>query len=351
MKIRPSIYIFCGLAILLIILIICFAKRPQAPLETQRPLLPKTNAPVVVNNPVPANIVPVIPHVVHPAVNPAEEKEQAEERQKTFEAEKNQPIIFYGKLEDQFGNPVVGAEIEGAPELSQGHTNVFTTSDDNGLFTLDAGTGWALGVMPRKQGYAVATANISFYYSLLEPSHITPDPNNPIVIKMWKLQGAQHLIHFNFETYISITGLPTSFDLKTGQQVQAGGDLTIKLISSPKPSVRNEYDWSALIQLPSGGILASSDPGLDEMFQAPDSGYQPEFDLNFRKGDQQWTPRFNSDFYFMGQNGGFYGKLWLEIDSDVVRNGTALATLKGYLNPAGSRNLEIDNRLVTEAHP
>ncbi len=55
--------------------------------------------------------------------------------------------------------------------------------------------------------------------------------------------------------------------------------------------------------------------------------------------------------YFTCQGGKYYGKMWLEIDTDKVRDGAALLTLKGYLHPASSRTLEVDPALVTVAHP
>src|SRR5258707_337081 len=55
------------------------------------------------------------------------------------------PIVFYGRLEDQGSEPVVGAEVTGTTIFHRGTTGatgqVVATSDANGLFTLNAGVG------------------------------------------------------------------------------------------------------------------------------------------------------------------------------------------------------------------
>ena len=79
----------------------------------------------------------------------------------TLSTQNDVPIIFYGKLEDQFGNPVSDARITGTTIVNNGVTEgigkFLTTSDANGQFTLDAGKGESLGIMPRKSGYALAS--------------------------------------------------------------------------------------------------------------------------------------------------------------------------------------------------
>lgn len=269
--------------------------------------------------------------------------------------ENNVPIEFYGKLEDQFENPVVGAEIAGSTIIysgtSSGSKTVTATSDGNGYFTLDAGKGESLGVMPRKPGYALATTSTDFKYSHLFENYYVPDPRNPTIIKMWKLQGAEHLTGFDIRTEVPIDGTPIIFDLQTGRRVQNGGDVVVTISSSLKPNLVEEYDWRVTIQPVDGGILESSGLGLGRMFQAPDSGYQPSFTVKNQKGQQSWSSRFNGGFFFNSRNDTIYGKFGFTIVTDVVgKNGTPI-TLKGYLNPAGSRNLEGDATMVTGANP
>jgi hypothetical protein len=64
-----------------------------------------------------------------------------------------------------------------------------------------------------------------------------------------------------------------------------------------------------------------------------------------------WTSRFINSFCFTSRNAGCYGKLAIEVISDVVKNGTVPVIINSYVNPSGSRNLEIDPAMVTAAHP
>ncbi len=263
-------------------------------------------------------------------------------------------IVFYGRLEDQFGSAVYGATVNFSIQYENANARGIqrgqVISDGNGFFTI-SGTGANLGITVQKSGYVLATTDTSFRYSQLTPGYFVPDQSNPTVIKMWKLQGAEHLISFNIRTYVPINGDSVAFDLQTGKQVQSGGDIAVRIQSSVKPNVREEYDWQASIQPVEGGIVDAGGSGLEKMFRAPDSGYELEYDVNYGKQTQSWTSRFGDDFYFKSREGKCCGKVSLEIDTDEVRNSAAFVTLKGYLNPAGSPNLEVDPSLITGASP
>jgi len=357
MKIRPPIILFCAVVIITAAWVIWLGKRPVAlPLPTaNQKQIPTTNQSAAILSSTNISI-----NTVHSADVIKEYRQgrisKAQVMIDVLSTENDVPINFYGKLEDQFGNPVVGAEITGSTIIYNGtrtgSESASVVSDANGFFKLDIGKGESLGIMPKRAGYILATTSTFFKYSHLESNPYIPDPNNPTTIKMWKLQGAEPLISFNFKAYILPTdGSPVEFNLETGQQVQNGGNLLIRLQSTNAPSVRNEYNWQVSIQMADGGIIQdSSGPGLQNMFQAPETGYESEFDLNFQKNMQSWMSRFNSGFYLKTQ-GDKYGKLWLEIDTDVIKDATAYIILKGYLNPSGSRNLEIDPAKVTAAKP
>jgi hypothetical protein len=264
------------------------------------------------------------------------------------------PIDFYGKLVDQFGNPVAGAEIKGSIRVingvREGTDRFSTTSDAKGLFQFH-GRGQDIGMMPRKQGYTIATTDTFFKYSHMEDHPYVSDANNPTVIKMWKLQGAEHLISFGFAAYAPVDGRPVLFDLVAGQRVEPGGDISVSVESSPEPNTREEYDWRVTLRAINGGIIERSGIGLEKMFQAPDSGYQPEFEASYKRGASSWSSSFTGGFYFTTRSGSCYGKCNFRIVTFRVKNGAVPITLSGYLNPAGSRTLEIDPSLVSQAHP
>ena len=124
-----------------------------------------------------------------------------------------------------------------------------------------------------------------------------PDPNNPVVIKMWKLQGGEHLVHFQTEIHVPIDGSPVDLDLQTGQALHNGGDLIIKVKTTPTPNIRQRYDWQATIQSIAGGLISSSQD-FERMLQAPDTGYDSEFDIAYLKDVKPWSTTFNGSFLF-----------------------------------------------------
>lgn len=350
MKIRPSVFLFVAIVAVLIALLLWYEKK--RPTETASVSSIETNAAQpTIPTPSQSTSVPMQTNALAPqtatnAIIPSSQDKWAQ-IQPILATQNDVPIVFYGRVEDQFGNPVTGAQIAASVRIYNGFQSTVdhfsTTSDANGFFQINHGKGESLTVVPEKSGYVLATTGTVFKYSHLESHPFVPDQNNPTVIKMYKLQGAEHLISFNIKTHIPIDGTPIRFDLQTGQLVQNDGDLILSLHSSPKPSLQDGYDWQASIQLVEGGIIQdSSGLGLQKMFQAPDAGYEPKFDLNFQKGTQQWTSRVNEGFYFTSRSNKFYGKLALSIITDRVKDNVVPLTLNGYLNPAGSRNLELE---------
>jgi hypothetical protein len=266
-------------------------------------------------------------------------------------------IVFYGRLEDQFGsaigNTTINFSVRYENMSDRGVQRGRVVADGNGFFKIAGYRGQDISIVPEKAGYTpLEMKGIGNYSPVLYPEdqRAHPDPNNPIVIKMWKLQGGEHLVHFQTETRVPLDGATTTFDLQTGQRVQNGGDLTISVKTTPTPNIRERYDWQVNIQSVNGGLISSSED-FAQMFQAPESSYEPEFSMDYQRDVKPWTTTFNGVFYFTSRNQGCYGKIGLEVLSDVVKDGTIPVILNCYLNPAGSRNLEIDPAKVTEAHP
>src|SRR6266536_3352506 len=252
MKLRRSILWFCAAAAVLIALLIWFGKRPPAVVSTE---LVQANT----NPSPPAERAPIEPRS-DTGVAPAETNDlnRSTPRTKTpqppydsarqgLSALNDVPIIYYGKLEDQFGDPVVGATIVGNTIVyngtRSGAEHVSTRSDANGFFQITAGKGESLGIMPRKAGFALATTRTEFKYSYMYDEHFTPDPNNPVVTKMWKLQGAEALLGIDQQYKIHFTNAPVYVDLLRGTIVPTGGDLKITVSRSPGVvSARNRED-------------------------------------------------------------------------------------------------------------
>ena len=95
-------------------------------------------------------------------------------------------------------------------------------------------------MMPQKQGYALASTGTFFKYSQLEEHPYVSDSNNPTVIKMWKLQGAQPIVSINQRYKLHYTGESMNFDLLTRQIVPAGGDVKLTVNRVTRHNVRAE---------------------------------------------------------------------------------------------------------------
>lgn len=261
-------------------------------------------------------------------------------------------IVYYGKVQDQFGNPLGETEIDFSVHfnngLSAGVKNGKTVSDVSGLFTISGYKGERMSVIPKKEGYVMIRTNGGAIYSHFFPEEqYHPDSNNPTVITMWKLQGAEPLIHFQFKTSVPHDDTPVRFDLQTGKVVNRGGDLIIRVSSPSIPHPSEAYPWQATVQSETGGLILVEGIGLENMYSAPESGYESEFTIVKQKEVKPWSSRFVGGFYL--KSGNRFCKINLKIITDVAKDGSISVTLSGYLNPSGSRNLEIDKSVVTEA--
>jgi hypothetical protein len=366
MKIRRSILWLCAVAVGLLVLVVWFGRRPvgespassqspdEATVETaeRKPAVAPGGREAVPSAPRPNVASPAATTGTPSSVFVQSKEEQAKEALVTLN---DVPIDFYGRVQDQFGNPVSGAEITGSIIYDNGSSNgvreIKTVADANGSFEFHGGNGESLSVIPRKEGYALGSAEAGFKFSHFYPEarHV-PNPSQPAVIEMRKLQGAERLIHFQSKAYVPLDGTPARFDLQTGRRVETGGDIIIRIESSPAPNVTEKYDWKATVQPVNGGLITSGTE-FEKMYDAPESGYEPQFVVSFQKNAQPWSNGFNGGFYLRSRGGSGYGKLGLGINTDIVKNGAVLVMLNAYVNPAGSRNLELDPALVSEARP
>lgn len=250
---------------------------------------------------------------------------------------------FYGKVVDQFGQPLAGVEANGATLLvispvSSASRYYQRTSDAAGRFAFVGVRGADLGVLVKKPGYE------SNGRSDLRENEKS-SPNRPAVFTLWKLQGAEPMTHMKVITRVPYDGQSATFDLRTGQKSPAG-EFMVTLVRSPLQRQRSDdhFDWNVQIELEGGGLVESADP---YPYLAPEWGYQPTWKRAQTKDDPEWTYRMSHIFYVhtaQGQYGRLRFDLW--VDSDDPETGIVL---ESWLNPAGSRNLEFD--LAKEIKP
>jgi len=302
-----------------------------------------TSAPVHTSTP----IVPVASSVPPP---PTESKEQqAREGLATLN---NVNIEFYGRLEDQFGNAVGNAQIKFEVPFNNGQAvgvNRGTTmADGNGFFTISGYKGKSLSVVPVKSGYALASLNGGGIYSYLWPEsqRVHSDQNNPTVIKMWKLQGAEPLVDISKEYKLPFTSAPIYFDLVAGKIVPSGGDIKIT-VNRPAGEIseHNPQQWSIDVEVVGGGFIETSEQEWRVAYFAPEDGYQPSGTFANNNG----IGSVNEIFFVSSRDGQVYSKLGLSFDINETPDSLMHVKFRGVANTNASRNWEGDPNTLKAA--
>jgi hypothetical protein len=255
-------------------------------------------------------------------------------------AQNARSLDFYGKVIDQHGDPVAGVKITAAVGrivslTESGGEKFYAETDSAGKFSFVGIHGSGVGYLLSKDGYTFSQRQPASS----RPKDYVPDLDNPMVFHMWKLQGAEPMVHTAFDSRVSYDGQTTAFDLIAGRKAN-GGDLRITLTRNPLQVRRgvDRFDWTVQIQMAGGGLVETSDL---YPYEAPESGYQPTFDLSVAKDAPSWTQRLTKTFYVQNAKGN-YGRVTIDLTTDSERpQGTGIA-IETWLNPSGSRDLEFD---------
>lgn len=251
------------------------------------------------------------------------------------------PIEFYGKVVDENTNPLTGARVQfgwAETPTKEGEHTATTESDAGGLFSLQDKRGPTLEVWVSKEGYyASQGGHMGFHYGFLSPGKFSPDPDNPVVFHLRKKgQGAvlitsQNGIRPDLTPRVPTDGHPIMVDLLQ-REIGPSGDLEISQVKPDYSHWQQATQWSFHMNIPSGGFIGQND---EFPFAAPASGYQSTVDLNFVKGEPDWTTHFVTNYYIVFGQPPKYG--WLRVEGDIAQE---TVFLKYAINPTGSQNLE-----------
>jgi hypothetical protein len=257
-----------------------------------------------------------------------------------LDAAGNQQVLsLCGMVVDQYGQPVVGAKVKGSVLLSAGFDrsegeSYYTETDSHGRFRFVRLHGLELGIWPQKDGY-----DYDLKLSAKRPdNYYKADPGAPVIFTMWKVKGAEPMIHAEFDSRIPYNGTSTAFDLATGKR-GVNGNLRITLLRDPLQIQRGQdkYSWTVRIEIVGGGILEEHD--LYPRW-APEDDYHPSFESSVKATDISWTRELAKSFYIKDSQGR-YGRVFVDLFTDSMRPDTGIK-IQAWINPSGSQNLEFD---------
>jgi hypothetical protein len=251
----------------------------------------------------------------------------------------SQPQEMYGRVIDQYGQPVAGAAVTGTVMFQAGWNASreephAAQTDGNGEFQFTGLHGWKLAVAPSKPGYELGR-NIT---AMLLPASGKTSPSDRAIFTMWKLKGPEPMTHANIHAYIPCDGTITRYDLLTGKR-SAQGDLVVSLTRKPVNIDRGKpFDWSVTLEVPGGGLQEITDLYPNE---APQNGYGKESTTHFSLDMPKWEAAWRQSFYFQGRGGQVHGRMVVTIQAEFQPPPTFFSA-EIYANPSGSRNLEFD---------
>ena len=316
-------------------------------------MLPKTKPPVApaVAVPAPAVMMPsgpakalTAPNGIVPPPRTTDKEElhhwwlEMSKLDKNFEWK--MPINFYGKVVDEEGVPVEGADIsfQWTNYSTTGSAEYRTQSDAQGLFQLSGVTGKRLGVSVRKKGYQHYYVGNRFsfeYAAYFEPEWYVPDASHPVIFKMHKNREADPLVVRENQEAELTPGQKKSFPIGP-----SGTAIVIERLPNVTQGPRG---WVARVSVPGGGLAVATE---EFPFEAPESGYTSSLEISAQTPKPPVWQGDNGAAFFVKTPQG-YGRI-------TVRNtlGTAWVYVTSYFNPKpSSRNLEFDPDKVIKFQP
>jgi hypothetical protein len=251
------------------------------------------------------------------------------------------PIEFYGKVVDQFGEPVANAEVVLNWTTVIGpipDPKITIHSSADGRFEIKDIQGKGITVFVYRKGYNLTdewTKNFEYADFFHEDFHV-PDPNNPAVFRLHKIVDAEPFYAYPLHAKMTSGGPPLVINMETGK-IESQGDLSFSLAIGTKTN-RYGPEFSVTLQGHKGaGIVFSDEEFLNK---APESGYQSLVTVTKRADNPNYERLMVLHFYAKTGSGKYAAigatvNLWNDPTKADFEAGIRL-------NPSGSRNLEYD---------
>ena len=254
----------------------------------------------------------------------------------------NVPVSFYGEVVDQEGRPVVGADVtfdlitSHMAEDSTETTPMTLHTDQDGTFALTGVTAYGIDrISVRKAGYYLSLkASRGFVFG--HKVEYKPNPNDPVIFKMWKQRGKEPLVGSSWHGKVAGDGTTNRFDMLHGRRSSDGGleIVCTRTPSVPQPPGNGHFDYKFEIAVVGGSIQPTGD---EFTYLAPESDYAPSFTVEQKADAPKWRPDVTQEFYIKTADG-HYGRLFVEWYAWQTPTGHCKWDCS--INPSGSRNLE-----------
>ncbi len=337
-------------AIISIALLLIWLRKKQSVTSNREvaPPIAEKKAPAETNPPVSEPQNHVRPSGLPAATNGATEYSQ--EARLSMAENMNESVNFYAKVvdQDEQGIPVVKIRMTIRRWIPSANQTVGTfpvtgefeecdlVSDAVGNFQITGKTGDSLRIKAiEKSGYELSPQQ----QKSVGPS--SGNPENPVIIRMWKKGQAEPLIIHSKSFDAAPDGRTNMVSLMTGVKTESATlddqSIAISIDRPANASDTGTYDWSVRIQVAGGGLLESQD---EFMYRAPENGYEPNLVFQFKKDDPEWVPMMKKRFYLKTSQA-IHGNIELEVYPTNL-GGKTTFRLHSVINPSGSRNLEYD---------
>jgi hypothetical protein len=242
---------------------------------------------------------------------------------------------FYGKVVDQYGNPVEGVTVNcnlmffrgfDADERIERHV-VFT--DKKGEFDCTGFRASKLGIKVEKNGYDMGQG-AGFY----EPPNAADktSPAERAVLHMWKFRNVEPLFTAKIFSRLAIDGTPQNLDPSTGRK--DAGNFSISYVRTPLyPEQGKAFDGVLTLKMTNGGFVEVKDL---YPYDAPAAGYHASVDVALPASAHLGGGITRAYYIFDGKH---YGRIVLDFSYGDIRN--VYYDLRCFVNLSGSRNLEV----------
>lgn len=257
----------------------------------------------------------------------------------------NVAVDFHGKVIDQYGQPVTGADVPAKVHVHDGlyamHVDfVDETTDSLGLFRIHGHRGTEMELSVKKSGYLFAK-KLGYLFDLPLAAKDGPASiNNPFIIPAWRndsppkrqLRTETHkfnLIPDGRNYYVNLLA-------GTISEQKDEGDLLVSITRPKTLELNVRFDWSIHLELKDGGLTETNDPFL---FLAPETGYLPRYDLTMKANAPDWAIETTRQFYLFDRKSRHYTAIEAEI-SPAQNDDVGRISLRYWINSEGGRNLE-----------